>query len=57
MTTNNQAQKNLSSKTIALSGLGALALAPFTGGASLGIWACHIGVAAAVDAHNEEQSK
>lgn len=44
-----------SSKSIALSGLVALALAPVTGGSSLGIWACHVGVGSAIDAHNENK--
>ena len=35
---------------VALTGLGALVLAPFTGGSSLGIWACHVGCYAAHDA-------
>ncbi len=56
MTNNNQGQKKmLSSKSIAVSGLVALALAPVTGGSSLGIWACHVCVGSAVDAHNESK--
>ena len=53
---NQEQQKLLSSKSIALTGLAALALAPFTGGASLGVWGCHVGVWSAIDAHNESKN-
>ena len=53
--TNQDQEKVLSSKSIAFSGLLALALAPVTGGSSVGIWACHIGVGSAIDAHSKSK--
>lgn len=53
----NNTKSGLNSKTIAISGLAALALAPLTGGSSLGIWACHVAIGSAVDAHEEGKNK
>ena len=54
--TNQEPQSMLSPKSIALTGLFALVLAPITGGSSVGVWACHVGVGSAIDSYNKTKS-